>query len=191
MPPETVSYEGLSPRMRGNLDGQALLLADPGSIPAHAGEPGRRRRRPGRSRVYPRACGGTLIAHGVYALDRGLSPRMRGNLLVSGVVPRGRGSIPAHAGEPSTSPRELRTTRVYPRACGGTGAPLSSSILPMGLSPRMRGNQYELARELPVKRVYPRACGGTLYARGGGVENRGSIPAHAGEPRRSDSSGTR
>ncbi len=32
------------------------------------------------------------------------------------------GSIPAHAGEPQTSPRCGRPIRVYPRACGGTGA---------------------------------------------------------------------
>ena len=52
--------EGLSPRMRGNRSSAAFVTLPPGSIPAHAGEPGYKV-----VRLLP---------------DGGLSPRMRGNL---------------------------------------------------------------------------------------------------------------
>ena len=51
-------------------------------------------------RVYPRVCGGTLFVNRRQFLFDGLSPRVRGNLLiVPAVVVRER-SIPACAGEP-------------------------------------------------------------------------------------------
>ena len=53
-----------------------------------------------RTGVYPRVCGGTLIAKGATPLDVGLSPRVRGN---RGKIEQHRykiGSIPACAGEP-------------------------------------------------------------------------------------------
>ena len=54
--------------------------------------------------------------------------------------------------------------RVYPRPCGETFSRHLSLATGMGLSPPMRGNHLEACRGL--------AC-------------RGSIPAHAGKPRRS------
>ena len=52
-------------------------------------------------------------------------------------------------------------TRVYPRACGGTGGPAIPACHTPGLSPRMRGNPRDRAPPAPEL---------------------GSIPAHAGEP---------
>ena len=92
----------------------------------------------------------------------GLSPRMRGNL---GWVDR----------------RASACTRVYPRACGGTGVMSMATIRFTGLSPRMRGNlradldPHALQGSIPAHAgeplrlsgvfqhawVYPRACGGT------------------------------
>ena len=71
---------------------------------------------------------------------------------------------------------------VYPRACGGTRAPVSVSVSVLGLSPRVRGNPPAHSRadhgywSIPARAgepispmrlisgrtVYPRACGGTL-----------------------------
>ena len=92
---------GLSPRVRGNHDAQHQSVHGSRSIPACAGEPGgmMQIRRPGR--VYPRVCGGTILLAGVAANTSGLSPRVRGNHFPAGAVPRGAGSIPACAGEPS------------------------------------------------------------------------------------------
>ena len=93
---------------------------------------------------------------------RGLSPRMRGNRRQHLDHVQGHGSIPAHAGEPSPSARGRPQGRVYPRACGGTTWPLYLTPVLEGLSPRMRGNRAGRVVDQPA---------------------RGSIPAHAGEPR--------
>ena len=95
------------------------------------------------SRVYPRACGGTVERFGSERDDTGLSPRVRGNPfllsstgIANGLSPRVRGnherqlhaeiqhgSIPARAGEPDRLRYRHSRARVYPRACGGTWPP--------------------------------------------------------------------
>ena len=75
----TVEALGLSPRVRGNLQGVADLFDGEGSIPARAGEPSRRCTKRQSERVYPRACGGTVAEVGPVAAQGGLSPRVRGN----------------------------------------------------------------------------------------------------------------
>ena len=96
----TTTPTGLSPRVRGNL----LFLSRPwsliGSIPACAGEPPGSPRPTTRSRVYPRVCGGTAGVEPDGLGQAGLSPRVRGNRLLRGVVWVRVGSIPACAGEP-------------------------------------------------------------------------------------------
>ena len=131
----------------------------------------------------------------------GLSPRVRGNLLLPVEGGSAYGSIPAGAGEP----------------CQG-----AFNQLHQGLSPRVRGNhgyahfRYPFVRSIPagagepriapeitaMARVYPRGCGGTstngtrsptsagLSPRVRGNHqllpshcvSRRSIPAGAGEP---------
>ena len=54
------SYNGLSPRVRGNHDVPAHRVFDLGSIPACAGEPAGARLGAGGQWVYPRVCGGTV-----------------------------------------------------------------------------------------------------------------------------------
>ena len=116
----TYTHLGLSPRMRGNPTYPPVDPADLGSIPAHAGEPLLRRWPAGFPGVYPRACGGTPGPGRPGRARQGLSPRMRGNRPgLRSSRSRSR-SIPAHAGEPSTSPSSSAIRRVYPRACGGT-----------------------------------------------------------------------
>ena len=113
-------------------------------------------------RVYPRACGGTGHSDPISPPVQGLSPRMRGNLGRLDIRPCPHGSIPAHAGEPPFLHGDSPFYGVYPRACGGTIAPMRVLQDQQGLSPRMRGNR----RCLPAD----------------GAQE-GSIPAHAGEPR--------
>ena len=152
---------GLSPRVRGNRRRSLPAGAPRGSIPARAGEPygPPSRRRP--TRVYPRACGGTVTALEIDAPVKGLSPRVRGNHTERYLRYRSEGSIPARAGEPRARTSSGAFSGVYPRACGGTKACRFRSALSTGLSPRVRGNLARLAE--------PHAI-------------RGSIPARAGEP---------
>ena len=136
----SVNSSGLSPRVRGNLGADMGRDYDIRSIPARAGEPSRLSCRRSWTAVYPRACGGT------YEFDEpevgviGLSPRVRGNPHIHTHTPRSDRSIPARAGEPGETGRWGYLCRVYPRACGGTDAPLPVSLSIMGLSPRVRGN---------------------------------------------------
>ena len=113
-------------------------------------------------RVYPRACGGTKSPTGRAGAGIGLSPRVRGNRLIAGLLDLFRGSIPARAGEPECVVIRIALAGVYPRACGGTRCALPMPGMNGGLSPRVRGN-------LP----FP----------GQHLRYRGSIPARAGEPR--------
>ncbi len=58
-------YDGLSPRVRGNLQAYCRPLGIAGSIPACAGEPATLDVWLPRYAVYPRVCGGTEIARAV------------------------------------------------------------------------------------------------------------------------------
>ena len=152
-----------------------------GSIPACAGEPHHRSRRPYAGGVYPRVCGGTAVADDNRPVVRGLSPRVRGNPIEPDATDHARGSIPACAGEPPCRAGAPARDRVYPRVCGGTRSLRLRWKWTAGLSPRVRGNPKG-ARRRPLRtrsipacagepggcgcpagrrRVYPRVCGGT------------------------------
>ena len=193
---------GLSPRVRGNRVGLPHGALPLRSIPACAGEPTGCLPTRSPPRVYPRVCGGTALPLYENVVARGLSPRVRGNLVIVKNHYASMRSIPACAGEPLRVKSTDTYTRVYPRVCGGT----SDSITPNGwfgpLSPRVRGNLARSSGIKEVPEVYPRVCGGTpaprlKMIRQGGLSPRvrgnpialgtkrkicRSIPACAGEP---------
>ena len=172
------------------------------SIPACAGEPCMAARAVARPTVYPRVRGGTRGVQPPTLACKGLSPRARGNLQGAVVLREGAGSIPACAGEPSSSIRWAVKSRVYPRVRGGTSPRRSRRPLREGLSPRARGNQFGsdsgelhggsipacageplmgLACEL-VTAVYPRVRGGTGHAPWPHFEMYGLSPRARGNP---------
>ena len=152
---------GLSPRVRGNPNPLPCSIGTSGSIPACAGEPAGVSVVVLLETVYPRVCGGTTALEGGIDINKGLSPRVRGNQFLSASVRGVSGSIPACAGEPIRQALLAKTSTVYPRVCGGTRARYRICTLVLGLSPRVRGN--------PIKSPTERAF-------------TGSIPACAGEP---------
>ena len=178
------SREGLSPRVRGNLQRGLDKSGDFRSIPACAGEPSARKRRTWAQTVYPRVCGGTTVWAALVAYVIGLSPRVRGNLACTSSCSMVLGSIPACAGEPSCKNAGLRRPTVYPRVCGGTQWARVGAAPDTGLSPRVRGNPLQRSprrsdwRSIPacageprvwecwraVREVYPRVCGGTAVS---------------------------
>ncbi len=203
--------QGLSPRVRGNPTGHPDPNNYKWSIPARAGEPGTSGSPVPGQWVYPRACGGTDTAPFRNMEERGLSPRVRGNLVRCAPLPVSRGSIPARAGEPSNNGCGFCVGKVYPRACGGTLPSHDYGNLADGLSPRVRGNQCSACRNneglwsIPARagepprlprrniraRVYPRACGGTtgfvelnLTVLGLSPRVRGNPPRHRNGHRR-------
>ena len=95
-----VSAQGLSPRVRGNLDVPGHRRLRFRSIPARAGEPQGPEALRAQPWVYPRACGGTIRFLGCISRTGGLSPRVRGNLEGWVLLLNLQGSIPARAGEP-------------------------------------------------------------------------------------------
>ncbi len=112
--------QGLSPRLRGNLNLRRPIGSRVRSIPALAGEPGCRPAAAAGLPVYPRACGGTWRNIGDSLPCSGLSPRLRGNLGRSRGMTLVIRSIPALAGEPHQRKHWPVPGQVYPRACGGT-----------------------------------------------------------------------
>ena len=148
--------------MRGNHGGKPRNGPRFGSIPAHAGEPFAHQIIHAYRRVYPRTCGGTQTESVRCRRTEGLSPHMRGNPQSQSRSLRSPGSIPAHAGEPIDHIRPDVLEEVYPRTCGGTVDTWYLALFAMGLSPHMRGNHGDHSERLRY---------------------RGSIPAHAGEPR--------
>ena len=172
---------GLSPRVRGNRQCNLRSRHPARSIPACAGEPRAARREQFEAEVYPRVCGGTYGICAISSVVQGLSPRVRGNLAVTGAFNRRNGSIPACAGEPNPISEVRPPVAVYPRVCGGTGGGLALGRRVGGLSPRVRGNRVPAnpaprpSRSIPAcagepqscagwlrhSEVYPRVCGGT------------------------------
>ena len=199
----TRRWQGLSPRVRGNLRCGTPAAAAPGSIPACAGEPCGRWGSTEAKRVYPRVCGGTIDNRLSHIDDQGLSPRVRGNRDAERERAAVVGSIPACAGEPSTTALRIKKPRVYPRVCGGTRPTLVPGRSAWGLSPRVRGNLASIVinpwsggsipacagepSRVPhgsrVGRVYPRVCGGTVPGTGTGVLKRGLSPRVRGNRR--------
>ena len=118
------------------------------------------------------------------AATQGLSPRVRGSLGRSQQPHPGRRSIPAGAGEPGAVSISARSTKVYPRGCGGAARRWLTVPIERGLSPRVRGSplhgpsQVVEARSIPagageplqkimvagLNTVYPRGCGGAPCA---------------------------
>ena len=133
-----------------------------GPIPAHAGQPSRRRRSSRPARAYPRSRGATAILGLPPRCARGLSPLTRGNPGSRGAFVAALGPIPAHAGQPSRPARRAPGRRAYPRSRGATTYLAVTCTVWWGLSPLTRGNLQITA---PL------------------TGPAGPIPAHAGQPR--------
>ena len=79
----TAASSGLSPRVRGNQQPDDGGGGYAGSIPACAGEPRTDDSTAGTAEVYPRVCGGTLTLTALLNNGWGLSPRVRGNRILT------------------------------------------------------------------------------------------------------------
>ena len=173
--------QGLSPRVRGNPRMGDFIPMPVRSIPACAGEPRKLSSSVKPDQVYPRVCGGTMSEGVAVVTYLGLSPRVRGNQALLQFHSLGLRSIPACAGEPTSSGFSMSSNGVYPRVCGGTTYQLRWRVSSIGLSPRVRGNRraeviaqaregsipacagepYRMTTWFASCGVYPRVCGGT------------------------------
>ena len=188
--------------MRGNRACPPQPVTWRGPIPAYAGEPACQSLHCHTRGAYPRVCGGTSGAPESCTTERGLSPRMRGNLTVIWYSRSSSGPIPAYAGEPQITQRQAGALGAYPRVCGGTRSWTVLRRWNRGLSPRMRGNHIavvgragnsgpipayagEPARKRSrafTTRAYPRVCGGTPDSSAPGRRPWGLSPRMRGNP---------
>ena len=136
------SLPGLSPRGRGKRLDVKVGYIRGGSIPAWAGETFVRVAACAVFRVYPRVGGGNRSASKCASTASGLSPRGRGKPPVGIRIRPQTRSIPAWAGETSTSAWGGALNPVYPRVGGGNRAHSSAMGSRNGLSPRGRGKPY-------------------------------------------------
>ena len=153
--------------------------------------------------VYPRVCGGAHDARRSFIAGEGLSPRVRGSLVLYFYLYATDGSIPACAGEPARRVGCLISLWVYPRVCGGAAFTLAGITEDQGLSPRVRGSlstRQEVRSHVgsipacagePARsfartgggRVYPRVCGGAREAQRVPERYLGLSPRVRGSPK--------
>ena len=152
---------GRSPHARGSPRSIFFLASRPGSIPACAGEPNLRGLLEPRNWVDPRMRGGAAPDGRSVGLAEGRSPHARGSLGHLLEPLELQGSIPACAGEPSSTVCWLVATGVDPRMRGGATVPFVVIFCNPGRSPHARGSRISLLTASP---------------------RLGSIPACAGEP---------
>ncbi|KXS36375.1 MAG: hypothetical protein AWU55_3020 [Halomonadaceae bacterium T82-2] len=170
---------GLSPRLRGSVRPAAGVGDRHRVIPAPAGIGRPPPLPPAMTAGYPRACGDRFWRTSCQTRRFGLSPRLRGSVVVVvGEIGWPR-VIPAPAGIGPAAMAPRRPSTGYPRACGDRGITWVAAAMVCGLSPRLRGSGggrrvAELAdRVIPAPAGigaaggcsrcmlagYPRACG--------------------------------
>ncbi len=156
---------GPSPRMRGTLRAGVAVPDCQRSIPAHAGNTDSPDGTPRRGTVHPRACG----EHGTRGLRKlvtdGPSPRMRGTPVQRGLMDLAGRSIPAHAGNTTSRPRQGSCGPVHPLACGEHSTRRPERSRPSGPSPRMRGTPGECDHAAPLGWSIPAHAGNTWSVR--------------------------
>ena len=155
---------GLSPPTRGIPTSIPLRVRICRSIPAYAGDPRHHFGRVYYYGVYPRLRGGSYARRRVHASMPGLSPPTRGIRHQKLPAPNQYRSIPAYAGDPAGLFFLNLPSSVYPRLRGGSETSTSHRLTLRGLSPPTRGIHSHLILPLHEDR---------------------SIPAYAGDPRRS------
>ncbi len=155
----TPKVPGRSPRARGSPHHHAAAAADPGSIPACAGQPLARPSAAPSTWVDPRVRGAASRRPRPRHTRAGRSPRARGSLdLGVGVVTEQR-SIPACAGQPRQLLLVGGNYRVDPRVRGAATGRCSRWSAGGGRSPRARGSLQELDPPGEGHRSIP-ACAG-------------------------------
>ena len=156
----SISYVGLSPRVRGKHAPAGSILVRPRSIPACAGETPIISLHRHWTKVYPRVCGGNSRRHGRRHTGGGLSPRVRGKPIIAfGSIDR-NGSIPACAGGNTVIAVACCRIRGLSPRVRGKRSSRANSPLTSGSIPACAGETSNPAAAANLGEVYPRVCGG-------------------------------
>ena len=130
---------GPSPLARGKRVAVAQGLQRLGTIPARAGETGRKRLREQATPDHPRSRGGNSSVSGIAPERTGPSPLARGKRSTAGFPVSAVGTIPARAGETGTRRATSEPARDHPRSRGGNPSRTTLMMAVMGPSPLARG----------------------------------------------------
>ena len=168
MPPDRPPNvaQGPSPLARGSRGVEQRRAFRAGSIPARAGQPTPHLPKPDAAGVHPRSRGAAPASAPDGNLATGPSPLARGSLPIEHAHQVAKGSIPARAGQPTSSSGRRRRRWVHPRSRGAAGMVVYDVHRHKGPSPLARGSRCSRAW-----------CGSVG----------GSIPARAGQPHRTTS----
>ena len=159
--PQSESGAGTSPRMRGKLHCCWRKQGEPRNIPAYAGKtPGPHQSAP-LSMEHPRVCGENGHPAGLFRLNAGTSPRMRGKQRFERWWIELARNIPAYAGKTNVYDATIDTKEEHPRVCGENAQVAGVALVDAGTSPRMRGKLTGLSRASIANRNIPAYAGKT------------------------------
>ncbi len=176
----SVSLLGLSPRVRGNPGRPYHASPRVRSIPACTGKPVSVVVSVSVEAVYPRVYGETSHRPPSSGGFDGLSPRVRGNQKPKPRRGASYRSIPACTGKPAFSASLSAFISVYPRVYGETTDWTWTGYRTTGLSPRVRGNPFNLVHLVFHVRSIP-ACTGKPGTAAPPARRRGVYPRVYGE----------
>ena len=153
---------GSSPRVRGTPDRAAHNLAEPGIIPACAGNTAI-----GSPPImvygdHPRVCGEHTPESAVVSSKSGSSPRVRGTPRIRVGQDDVAGIIPACAGNTSFPCLIRFPGRDHPRVCGEHQTTPPAELGGEGSSPRVRGTPGAPDRNRRLAGIIP-ACAGNTW----------------------------
>ena len=138
----TDAAAGSSPRVRGTVHHQLLVVRIARFIPACAGNGDPWRFAFPGMPVHPRVCGERRCSVRFRCFVRGSSPRVRGTDARSSARLGGGRFIPACAGNGRSSRLARRPPSVHPRVCGERSLRKIVQTNASGSSPRVRGTEH-------------------------------------------------
>ncbi len=117
----------------------------------------------GGNRVYPHVYGGNGFWQAFYSTPEGLSPCVRGKLIVPGTNPNHGRSIPMCTGETQLTQFQVFQFQVYPHVYGGNVNRSTTVVTVLGLSPCVRGKPFAFDPAAAGSGSIPMCTGETSY----------------------------
>ena len=159
-------YWGSPPRMRGKETGVEAVSHCLRITPAYAGKSSFRAFDIAPDRDHPRVCGEKENCHRECRGPRGSPPRMRGKVVVYGLLAVVVGITPAYAGKSERISRPTTCQRDHPRVCGEKEEIQHFIHNLIGSPPRMRGKAVAAVPVTAVAGITPAYAGKRAVFRG-------------------------
>ena len=172
--------KGSSPRVRGKHVRRWLPILEDRLIPACAGKTKGRLVISRDDPAHPRVCGENNCEKSTTLHRDGSSPRVRGKHLLPDGLGRCWGLIPACAGKTLLGSSPAKKERAHPRVCGENPSSISTVVIALGSSPRVRGKRHRHHHGPGQDGLIP-ACAGKTAQAGAGLKRSPAHPRVCGE----------